>query len=259
MTQKQKKSILITGGAGTLGKAFVRILNSTNNITVIDSNEWAVAELIKEFPNVNVILGDIAKWRYCDTPADVIIHCAAYKHVNIGEKDIEAFVDNNVYRTLKLFKEANKYNADVIFISTDKAVEPISLYGLTKAIGEYICKKYDGYLVRLGNILNSNGSVIPLWEQAIDEGEPIPITDERMVRYVIEDIEAADIIWNQYLKGNKFIVPPCDKVRLLDILADVLFRKGYDKASDYKPGIIEIGMRPGEKLEEKLKWEHEEE
>lgn len=251
MVGRKIMNILITGGGGSLGQAFARRLYKTNKVTLIDNNEWSLAQC--DLP-VEKLLMDFSEWKFGEHPTDVVIHCAAYKHVNLGEENCEAFIENNITKTLALFKEAYKYNVDILFISTDKAVEPISLYGTTKFIGEYLCKSFNGAVARLGNILSSSGSVIPLWEKQIAEKKPITITDERMVRYVIEDYEAVDQIWDQFKAGKKLIIPQCKEVRMLDMLTDVLERHGL-AISDVTVDIV--GLRKGEKLREKLKWENE--
>ena len=244
-------NIIITGGGGSLGQAFARRLYKTHKVTLLDNNEWSLAQCTLP---VEKLLMDFSDWIFGEHPADVIIHCAAYKHVNLGEENVQAFIDNNITKTSNLFSEAYKYNTDILFISTDKAVEPISLYGVSKYVGECLCRSYDGAVVRLGNILSSSGSVIPLWEKQIEEKKPITITDERMVRYVIEDYEAVDQIWDQFKAGKKLIIPQCKEVRMLDMLTDVLKRHDLT-IKDVKVNIV--GIRPGEKIREKLRWEEE--
>jgi FlaA1/EpsC-like NDP-sugar epimerase len=246
--------ILVTGGAGSLGRAFLKTLHD-KCVTVVDSNEWAVAEAQKLFPKVEFILGDFADVNL--EPYDYVVHCAAYKHVDLGENNPESFIDNNIIKTIKLFKELSRLQTPFLFISTDKAVKPINLYGFTKAIGEKLALFYGGAVGRCGNLLSSSGSVIPVWEQAIANQQPIPITDERMVRYVIEDVDAANQLWYEFLNGEKVIIPKCKKMRLLDLLAEVLKKHGYtiDHTNPYEPGVTIIGLRPGEKLEEELEWQ----
>jgi len=247
-------NILITGGAGSLGKAFVKLLHKKHHIIVIDNNEWAVAELEAQYPNIEIYLKDIEKYSFNQHPCEVLIHCAAYKHINLGEDNPHAFIDNNLSKTGKLFAEAYKYNVDIIFISSDKAVEPISTYGFTKALGEKLATHYNGYVVRLGNILSSSGSVIPVWEKAIKERRPIPVTDTEMKRYVIEENEAVKAIWRGYKAGEKLIIPKCREINILNLLSKVL-KKHNRKVK--KVDIKVIGIRPGEKIKEKLKWEWE--
>jgi FlaA1/EpsC-like NDP-sugar epimerase len=240
-----KQTVLITGGAGSLGQCFVNLLKKDYHVISVDSNEWAVA-------SNGGVLGDFVD--YDLSGIDYVIHCAAYKHVDLGENNPDAFIENNVIKTMKFFKKLSQLGIRFVFISTDKAVEPINLYGFTKAIGEKLALFYGGSVARLGNIIASSGSVIPLWEKAIENKEPIPITDENMIRFFIEGPDAANQIWHEFLNDERVIIPICTKKRLLDILAEVLKKHGYDKASDYEPGIVEIGIRPGEKLEEKLEW-----
>lgn len=241
--------VLITGGAGSLGTAFYNRLKEDHRVVIVDNNEWAVAKMGYE----HSILDDF--WNIDVSHYDVVIHCAAYKHVNLGEDNPDAFIENNIVKTSDLFRKCADAGVRFLFISTDKAVEPISLYGMTKAIGEKLALYYGGYIARCGNLLSSSGSVIPLWEKAIEEEQPIPITDERMVRYFSEMHEAANEIWNQFMEGERIIIPAHKKIRMLDMLTEVLKKHGYKKASDYKPGVHVIGMRPGEKLEEKLEWD----
>jgi FlaA1/EpsC-like NDP-sugar epimerase len=245
-------NIIITGGGGSLGQTFAKKLHKEHKVTLIDNNEWSLAQC--QLP-VEKLLMDFSDWKFDRHPCDLVIHCAAYKHVNLGEENVESFIENNIGKTTRLFREAYKYNSDVLFISTDKAVEPISVYGVTKFMGERLCRTFNFAVVRLGNILSSNGSVIPLWEKQIENKEPITITDERMVRYVIEDYDAVNQIWDIYMSGKKLIIPKCKEIRLLDLLTEVLVKHGLT-ISDVNVNVI--GMRPGEKLREVLKWEDEE-
>lgn len=243
--------VLITGGAGSLGKAFVRLLSGSHELVVIDSNEWALAELQKEYPEVECHLMDFKDWKFDEIPVDYILHLAAYKHINLGEDNVEAFIDNNINKTRQLFEEAFRYNVEVLFMSSDKAVEPISVYGYTKAIGEALAEGYGFAVARCGNILSSSGSVIPTWENAIEKGLPIPITDERMTRWFIEDFDAANQIWDMFKSGKKLIIPKCQEIRLLDLLTMVLKRHG----KTLNDVTVEItGIRGKEKLSEKLEW-----
>ena len=254
MVNEIKKTVVITGGAGSLGKAFCRMLHKTHNVIVIDNSEWAVADLQKELPDVECYLMDFADWSFSEMPCDYLLHLAAFKHVNLGEVSHWAFLENNVVKTEILFREAANAGVDVLFVSTDKAVEPISFYGYTKAIGEDLAEGHGFAVARLGNIINSSGSVIPTWESCIENGLPIPVTDERMTRYVIEDFDAVNQIWDMFKSGKRLIIPQCSEHRILDILTQVLSKHGKT-ISDVT--IEKIGLRPGEKLKEELRWEDE--
>jgi FlaA1/EpsC-like NDP-sugar epimerase len=249
-------TILITGIAGSLGRAFANLLKDEHTIFGIDNHEQSIVEFQHDFPGIKVMLEDFGEWKFDQDPCDLVIHCAALKHLPLGEDNINSFLDTNIISTRKLFAEAYKHNADIIFISTDKAVEPQSLYGYTKAIGEYLATKYNGYISRSGNLLNSNGSVIPFWEKAIRENKPIRITDFRMKRWVIETPEAAKQIWEGYCNKQKLIICECEELKLGELLNKVLELHNI-KLEDYKPGIEVIGNRFKEKLEEKLKWDWE--
>lgn len=253
-----RESVLLTG-AGSLGKAFIRLLHKDYDLTVIENNEWQVATLQKEYPKVKFMLEDFSEWKFDQDPVDYVIHTAAFKHLPLGEENPNSFIDNNIIKLRKLFAEAYKNNVDLLFVSTDKAVEPCSLYGYTKAIGESLAKYYDFSITRCGNILNSSGSVIPVWENQIENKLPVSITDERMVRYFIEDNDAASQMWDMFHNGKKLIIPQCKEIRLLDLLSEVLKRHGYDRAEDYTYGVQITGIRPKEKLRETLTWEWEEE
>lgn len=247
--------ILITGGAGSLGKSFVKLLEK-HDLIVIDNSEWAIAELKSNFPNVKCVLGDFEQWKYDQDPVDYLIHLAAYKHLPLGEENPKSFIDNNINKTLTLFEEAYKYNVETLFMSTDKAVEPCSLYGYTKAIGESIARHFNFSIARCGNLLNSSGSVIPVWEQQIKDKKPLTITDPEMTRYVIEADEAARQIWDWFYLGDKLIIPQMDRpVRLID-LAETVYKKHKVKPKDQKIQII--GKRPKEKKHERLRWPDEE-
>lgn len=246
--------ILITGAAGSLGRAFTKYLKDKHKILGVDNSEWAVAKYQKEFPKVEVMLEDFSEWKFNQHPVDVVIHCAAYKHLPLGEENPNAFIDNNVIKLRKLFSEAYKNNTDILFISTDKAVEPCSLYGYTKAIGEKLCSYYNGHIARCGNFLNSSGSVIPVWEKCLKENKPLPVTDLDMRRYVIDLDNAAEQIWEGYLRAEKLIIPKCREINLREMVEELL--KFHSKPKDYPIEII--GIRKGEKLQEKLIWEGEE-
>lgn len=252
-----KQTVLITGGAGSLGKAFVKLLHKDYEVIVVDSNEWAIATLRSEYPDVKIWLGD-----FCEYPLsgfeDYIIHAAAYKHVDIGERIPREFVRNNLTKTIEFYEKVEHSLARLLYISTDKAVEPISVYGATKYLAERLTDSINGSVARLGNLLVSSGSVIPVWEDAIAKGQPVSITDERMVRYFIEDFDAANQVWHDFIGGKRLIVPKMgEPIRIMDLLTEVLKRHGYDTPDQYPGGVTITGIRPGEKLTEKLLWDNE--
>ncbi|MHB8482780.1 MAG: polysaccharide biosynthesis protein [Nitrospiria bacterium] len=246
--------ILITGGAGSLGKEFVRLLHKDKRLTVVDNSEWACAELRQEFPDVEIVLADFNGDDY-NKAFNYVIHCAAYKHVDLAEDNVSAIIANNLTATAEFYREllCNK----VLYISTDKAVEPISVYGASKMIIERLTWSMGGSVARCGNFLGSSGSVIPVWEKAIREGKPIPVTDEKMVRFVSDPKKAVKEIWTDFLAGKTLIIPSTREVRLMDLLTEVLRKHKFMNPGAYVPGVRVIGVRPGEKLVEKLRWDYE--
>lgn len=252
-----KQTVLITGGAGSLGRAFVRLLHEKYKVIVVDSSEWALAETKGLYPDCTYWLGDFTDYPLSGYE-DYIIHAAAYKHVELGEQMPREVVRNNISKTIEFYEKVEHSLARLLYISTDKAVEPTSVYGASKFIAERLTQNVRGSVARLGNILVSSGSVIPLWEEAIAKGKPVRITDERMTRYFIEDFDAANQIWHEFIQGKELIIPKMgEPIRILDLLTEVLKRHGYSSPEEYPGGVEIIGMRPGEKLSEKLMWENE--
>lgn len=245
-------SILITGIAGTLGTAFTELLKDDHNISGVDRNEDAANRFAHRFPNVPIECNDFDQVDL--GPIDLVIHLAAMKHIDICERDARACVLNNVIKTWMLFENAKSIKADVLFMSTDKAVEPCSMYGYSKALMEGVCKENNWAFARSGNIVESSGSVLKVWDEAIDQGKPIKLTHRDMRRYFVSPENLAQRIWTAYQKGIKEIVPEMDEeILLIDLLKGKLANHGFNM--DNYPGGVDItGLRPGEKLEEKLQW-----
>jgi len=241
-------NIFITGVTGTLGQAFVDHLQYGYTISGIDHNEERVAVLRQKYPYFNIRVGDFVDADLSDQ--DVVIHLAALKHVDLCETSPSACISNNVIKTFQLFQSARNNKTDILFMSTDKAVEPCSVYGYSKALMEKMALELGGAFARSGNILASNGSVFTTWERAIQEGRPLTITHPDMRRFFITPEHLVQRVWEQYLAGEREIIPEMDMdVSLLE-LADQVLQK-FDKSIDTYP-IEFTGMRPGEKLVEKL-------
>ncbi len=241
--------VFITGITGTLGRAFVERLYNDYTISGVDHNEERVAALRQEYPLVDVYIGDFGDEIFNDRP-DVLIHLAAYKHIDLCEARPSACISNNIIKTFNLFQNARRSGVDILFMSTDKAVEPCSVYGYSKAIMESMVQELGGAFARSGNILASNGSVLTTWERAIQEGRPLTITHPEMRRFFITPENLASRVWKAYLEGERVIIPEMDHdVTLLELADQTLCKFG--KSVDTYP-IEYIGMRPGEKLVEKL-------
>lgn len=247
--------ILITGITGTIGEAFSdHLLRLGHEVAGIDHNEERVAAFKTKHPAVDVVLGEFDDANLIGI--DLLIHLAAFKHIDLCEKSVNACVTNNVIRTHKLFQRARDTNTKILFMSTDKAVEPNSMYGFSKALGEGMAREYGGAFIRSGNVVGSNGSVFGLWRKAIENSEPIKITHKDMHRFFISPENLVKRAWELYSSGETEITPKMDyDSSLLDIASGILSEFGYSIES-YKPSIEFVGLRPGEKLREKLKWEN---
>lgn len=240
--------VFITGITGTLGQAFANHLAELGHaISGVDHNEERIAALRRTHPDVR--LGDFGDEDFNALP-DVVIHLAAFKHIDLCEITPSACISNNVIKTFNLFQGARRNNVDILFMSTDKAVEPCSVYGYSKALMEKMALEYGGAVARSGNILASSGSVLTIWEDAIRRRDPLTITHRDMHRYFISPEHLAERVWRGFLAGEKIIIPQMDMDIMLVELADQTLRK-FGKSIDTYP-VIFTGLRPGEKLREKL-------
>lgn len=259
------KRILVAGGAGSIGSELVRQLAKDNKIFVLDSNESNTFDLTEELSHegrwVKPRIGDI---RNKETVADLfedfkpqmVFNAAAYKHVSPMEMYPEEAITTNIMGTYNLLREAKKYECleKFVFISTDKAVSSASVMGATKRVGEIMVKNQGGIAVRFGNVMGSRGSLIPIWQRQMDQGKPITITDKRMTRYMMTIPEAVGLVIEaaETGKGGEIFCLEMGKpVNVYDLAMEILGKSGSEV------GIKEIGMRPGETLEERL-WLSEE-
>jgi len=246
--------IFITGITGTLGQAFTDLLYEEHEIYGIDHNEEGLALFVRRYPKVNVRAGDFVDAELEE--ADLLIHLAAMKHINFCEVSPNACVVNNVLKTHVLFKTAHLQGTDILFMSTDKAVEPTSVYGYSKALGEAMAWEYGGCYARSGNIIASSGSVLKIWDEAIHRKRPLKITHKDMHRYFVTPENLAKRIWMAYLDGVREIIPEMDKdVMIIDLAKEKLAEYGYTLET-YPWGIEYTGLRPGEKLRERLEWDN---
>lgn len=270
--------ILVTGGGGSIGSELCRqIANSSPKQLIIfdfyENNAYDIEqELKRKFPKLNllVLIGNVrdeikVKDVFSKYHPDIVYHAAAHKHVPLMETSPIEAVKNNVFGTLNMAKVASEYNTKrFILISTDKAVRPTNIMGATKRICEMIVQNInkhsntDFVAVRFGNVLGSNGSVIPLFKKQIENGGPVTVTHRDITRYFMTIPEAVSLVLQagSYAKGGEIFVLDMGKpVRIYDLAENLI------KLSGYKPNIdikIEItGLRPGEKLYEELLMEEE--
>lgn len=258
--------ILITGITGTVGQGLVRELRDKDDVEIvgIDRNENRIAEMKYLYPEIKVVTGDFSDYRF-DGDEKHILHLAAMKHIDQCERNPRQAVIENVIKTHKFLENAEDQlgwdNYEFTYMSTDKACDPTSIYGYTKYLAEKLVRGYNSHVgvnhgvIRSGNIYGSNGSVVPLWREAISKRKPIMLTDDSMKRYFItpehlakqitEDIILADL-------KDVVYIPKMDKhVTMGEVLDELLDEHIYTR-ENYPGGVIVTGLRPGEKMEEVL-------
>lgn len=274
----KEQIVLISGAAGSIGSELCRQIAKFDpgKLVVLDHNENGLFELSQElkekFPRLNleVELGDIKDRGkialvFSRSKPQVVFHAAAHKHVPILEVCPEEAVKNNVWGSFNLARVAEASGCNVfIFISSDKAVEPISMMGMSKKVGEMIVREMDRLsstkftTVRFGNVLGSRGSVIPLFRSQIESGNPLTITHPEMTRYfmTLEEAVLLTIQAGALAKGGEtFILNMGEQVKIIDLASDLVRLSGLRPGTDVK--FHYTGIRPGEKLEEQL-WENDE-
>lgn len=254
--QEYKKSIVLSGAFGTWGSEFTKqLLAEGHEIFAVGRDEKAAAEYQRKFPDVYVLLTDFERVML-RPEIDVLIHAAAYKHIDLCQKNVTAAIHNNIIKTLELYKQTVTNDIKILYISTDKAVAPYSVYGKTKSLAEDLTWFYGGSVARSGNIAGSNGSVTHIWREAVKNKQPLKVTDMNMERYFIPIEEAVKVSWQGFKEGKKLIlVDSGGKIKLGDIINKVLAEFGYTLET-YKPGVEIIGLREGvERLSDDITWE----
>src|SRR3989344_5769732 len=261
------KTVLITGGTGTFGRAMVRLLISNKKvekIIVFSRDEYKQGEMAREFddPRLSFFLGDVrdrARLHRAFNHVDVVIHAAALKQVPALEYNPSEAIETNVIGTKNVIDAAHDRNVErVLFISSDKAVQPINLYGATKLCGERLAVAGNAYrgrhgktlisVVRYGNVIGSRGSLVELIEKQKATGE-LMLTDERMTRFWLHITDIMKLVMEilEIMEGGEIFVPKMESLRVVDVMKVL--------APECK--IKTIGIRPGEKLHEILITEHE--
>lgn len=267
------KVILVTGGGGSIGSEICRqvALHDPKQLIIVDiyeNNAYDIQlELKKKYPELNLetLIASVRdKKRIEDIfdtyRPDIVYHAAAHKHVPLMEDSPDEAIKNNVVGTYNVATAANKYHAKkMVLISTDKAVRPTNVMGASKRICEIIMEvfsqisKTEYAAVRFGNVLGSNGSVIPLFRKQIKEGGPVTVTHPDIIRYFMTIPEAVNLVLQcgAYAKGGEiFILDMGEPVKILDLAKKMIRLSGHVPGKDIK--IVFTGLRPGEKLYEEL-------
>jgi UDP-N-acetylglucosamine 4,6-dehydratase len=257
------KSVLITGGSGSLGKALVRqLLDETDvrRIAIYSRDELKQFHMRSEFEDnarLRWFIGDIRdKDRLVRAMhgVDYVVHAAALKQVDTGEYNPMEFIKTNVLGSQNVIEASiDARVSKVVALSTDKASSPINLYGATKLTADKLFVAANNYsqsygtsfcVVRYGNVMGSRGSVIPFFQNLAAEGKPLPITDIRMTRFWISIEDAVKFVLDSFelMQGGELYVPRIPSMKIIDLA------KAVSPDSD----IVEIGIRPGEKLHEEM-------
>lgn len=267
------KTILVTGGAGSIGSGVVRMLLGFEpaSVRILDINENGIFNLVQELQSrkLRPFIGDVRDEKrvmMAIQDVDVVVHAAALKHVPLSEYNPMEAVNVNIQGTQNVIYGAIQSNVGrVINISTDKAVDPVNVMGATKLVAERLINNAPNYMggnrdtilcsVRFGNVMNSSGSVIPTFRNQIQEGGPVTLTDKDMTRFFLSMKEAAEFILTAGIKmeGREIFIPKMPSLRIVD-LAHVMIEQDASKHG-FNPETIQIkvtGTRPGEKLHEAL-------
>lgn len=273
------KVVLVTGGGGSIGSELCRQIaaHHPKQLVILDIYEnttYALQlELQKKYPTLNlkVLIGSVRNTHRVDTifaeyKPQIVFHAAAHKHVPLMETSPNEAIKNNVFGTYNVATAAGRNKTErMVLISTDKAVNPTNIMGASKRICEMIIQGMQhqypntNYVaVRFGNVLGSNGSVIPLFKKQIAEGGPVTVTDKNIIRYFMTIPEAVSLVLQAgaYAKGGEiFVLDMGEPVRIDDMARNLIRLSGYEPDVDIP--IVYTGLRPGEKMYEECLKEEE--
>ena len=278
MSYVTNRVIMVTGGGGSIGSELCRQIaeRSPKQLIIVDiyeNNAYDIQlELKRKYPKLDLqtmiaSVRDVGKVKdlFEKYHPDIVYHAAAHKHVPLMEDAPHEAIKNNVFGTLNVVKACDQYHVKkFILISTDKAVNPTNIMGASKRICEMIVQAYDQLskteyvAVRFGNVLGSNGSVIPLFKKQIQNGGPVTVTHPDIIRYFMTIPEAVSLVLQAgaYAKGGEIFVLDMGKpVKILDMARNLIKLSGYEPDVDIK--IEFTGLRPGEKLYEEMLMKEE--
>ncbi|MEK6884403.1 MAG: polysaccharide biosynthesis protein, partial [Nanoarchaeota archaeon] len=249
----ENKTILITGGTGSLGKGLLKRIEDAKEIRIFSRSEIGQNGLRMEYPNVKFILGDVKDYhsvRDAVRGVDIVIHAAAFKYLNLGEIQARECALTNVLGSINVIDAVkNEKTVEIcVGISTDKVAYARNVYGCSKHIMEKLFYEADRNsktnfcCVRYGNVKGTNGSVFEIWKKQIEKGEPLGVTDSQMTRFFFELDDAIDLIFYAIAntQGGETFVRLMRSYNIMDL------------ASKLSDNVKIIGLRPGEKLHETL-------
>lgn len=267
------KRVLVTGGGGSIGSELCRQIATHNPKLLIifdiyENNAYDIQqELVRKYPNLKleVLIGSVRNTSRIESVMeyyrpDVVFHAAAHKHVPLMEDSPNEAIKNNVFGTYKTARAADKYGVKkFVLISTDKAVNPTNIMGASKRMCEMIVQTFSKYsrteyvIVRFGNVLGSNGSVIPLFKKQMEAGGPVTVTHPDIIRYFMTIPEAVSLVLQAgaYAHGGEiFVLDMGEPVKIADLAKNLIRLSGYTLGVNME--IKYTGLRPGEKLYEEL-------
>ena len=267
------KRVLVTGGGGSIGSELCRQIAAHNPKLLIifdiyENNAYDIQqELVRKYPNLKleVLIGSVRNTSRIESVMeyyrpDVVFHAAAHKHVPLMEDSPNEAIKNNVFGTYKTARAADKFGVKkFVLISTDKAVNPTNIMGASKRMCEMIVQTFSKYsrteyvIVRFGNVLGSNGSVIPLFKKQMEAGGPVTVTHPDIIRYFMTIPEACRLVMEagtMGMGGEIYIFEMGRPVKIADMARRMIELSGFDP--DKEISIIYTGLRPGEKLYEEL-------
>lgn len=267
------KTVMVTGGGGSIGSELARQIASHNPkclliVDIYENNAYDIQQELKEkYPELNlqVLIASVRNTARMNVIFEkyrpqIVYHAAAHKHVPLMEDSPNEAIKNNVFGTYKTALAADKYGVEkFVMISTDKAVNPTNIMGASKRICEMIIQsmnrksKTEFVAVRFGNVLGSNGSVIPLFKKQIAHGGPVTVTHPEIIRYFMTIPEAVSLVLQAgaYAKGGEiFVLDMGEPVKILDLAKNLIQLSGYKVGEDIE--IVFTGLRPGEKMYEEL-------
>ena len=275
------KKGLVTGAGGTIGTELCNQIINCNpkEIILLDNSEYFLYQIEKDLEEKNIkikinsYLADVKDTKRIDDlfkekKPEIVFHAAALKHVPIVEKNPIAGILTNVLGTINIAESCKKHGAlEMVLISTDKAVNPFSVMGVTKRISEKYCQsitnttKTNFKIVRFGNVLGSTGSVVPLFQKQLENGGPLTVTHPKMKRYFMTVREAVELVIqsvaleNKSNKGKIFVLEMGQPIAINEIAEQIIRLAGLRPYKDIK--IKYIGLRAGEKIQEELHYKSE--